>query len=108
KLVGNNDHTYDFYDHTQLDIEQSADNGPFHGPNDIRKHVQIYKEFGCKQGLAYYNGAGVPQDYFMALAYFLSASDQGHAGAQFSLASMYYNGECINQDYSKSVELRCL
>ncbi|KAF9105035.1 hypothetical protein BGX27_009842, partial [Mortierella sp. AM989] len=72
-----NDHTYDFYNHTQPDIEQTADNSLFHGPNDSRKHVQILKNLATNKGLP---------------------------TTMFSLASMYYNGECIKQDYSKASE----
>jgi TPR repeat protein len=41
-------------------------------------------------GSLYLGGYGVARDETAAMAWFRKAADQGHAGGQFSLASLYY------------------
>ena len=52
----------------------------------------------------YENGQGVKQDYFKAVEWYQKASEQGLAGAQFSLGNMYYFGQGVRQDYTKAKE----
>jgi TPR repeat protein len=40
----------------------------------------------------YYDGQGVPQDFFQAASWFRQAADQGDADAQYSLLRMYDEG----------------
>ena len=48
---------------------------------------------------AYYSG-----DYVVAYRDLLSLAGQGHPGAQFNLALMYYNGHGVTQSYTKSAK----
>ena len=41
----------------------------------------------------------MPHDYAQALAWYLKAAEQGHAGAQTNLGVLYYNGNGVKQDY---------
>jgi TPR repeat protein len=50
-------------------------------------------------GTMYFNGAGVPQDYAMALRLFRLAAEQEDSGAQTKLGTMYYLGKGVPQDY---------
>ncbi len=47
----------------------------------------------------YIVGQDVPQDYAEAAKWYRMAAEQGHAGAQFVLGSMYANGQGVPQDY---------
>ena len=44
-------------------------------------------------------GQGVPQDYLQGVKWWRLAADQGLAGAQFSLGTMYDGGKGVPQDY---------
>ena len=39
------------------------------------------------------------KDEAAAVSWFQLAAEQGEAGAQFSLAAMYYNGDGVPRDY---------
>ncbi|MBT3906977.1 MAG: sel1 repeat family protein [Rhodospirillaceae bacterium] len=49
-------------------------------------------------------GKGVPQNYKIAVRYYLVAANQGIAFAQYSLGNMYSNGEGVPQDYETAVK----
>ena len=49
-------------------------------------------------GVAYYNGAGVPQNATEAVRWFRLAADQGHADAQYILGIIYANGRGVPQN----------
>jgi TPR repeat protein len=51
----------------------------------------------------YYRGLGVPQDFAEALTWYRKAADQGHAGAEFSVATMYDKGQGVPQDFKTAV-----
>jgi TPR repeat protein len=50
-------------------------------------------------GMAYDEGAGVPQDFEQAVVWFRRAAEQGHVAAQANLGLMYAEGEGVAQDY---------
>ncbi|MEO2191509.1 MAG: tetratricopeptide repeat protein, partial [bacterium] len=53
-------------------------------------------------GVAYFSGAGVPQDYAQAVSWWRKAADQGHAGAQNNLGVAYRYGQGVPQDFVES------
>ena len=44
-------------------------------------------------------------NYQKAIHWYTEAAQQGHAGAQNNLGSLYFNGKHVEQDYKKSFEL---
>ena len=49
----------------------------------------------------YEHGTGVTQDYQSAISWYLKATEQQYASAQYNLAVMYYNGRGVSKDMSK-------
>jgi uncharacterized protein len=47
----------------------------------------------------------VPQDYVEAARWYRMAADQGEAGAQFILGTMYEMGRGVRQDHGEAVRL---
>jgi TPR repeat protein len=45
---------------------------------------------------------GLPQDYKEAVKWYTKAAEQGDAGAQFNLGSMYRNGQGVPQNYKEA------
>ena len=45
----------------------------------------------------------MPQDYARAAAWYKKAAEQGDAGAQLNLGSMYDNGQGLPQDYAEAL-----
>ncbi|KAF9352897.1 hypothetical protein BGX26_009313, partial [Mortierella sp. AD094] len=56
------------------------------------------------QGVAYYSGSSVTQDYPKAMEFFLKAASQGHPDAQNQLEAMFEKGIGGTQDLSKFME----
>ncbi len=56
------------------------------------------------EGLKYYFGDGVKQDYGRAFAIFNNLAHDGHVYAQHAVGIMYKNGYGVKQDYKKAVE----
>jgi putative methionine-R-sulfoxide reductase with GAF domain len=50
----------------------------------------------------YATGEGVPQDYSLALRWYLRAAEQGHVGAQDTLGAYYWLGHGAPKDVSKA------
>jgi len=56
-------------------------------------------------GLMYATGeGGVPRDYAAAESWLRKAADQGHANAQVSLCTMYFNGGGVPQNYAAAMD----
>ena len=56
-------------------------------------------------GLMYYNGiGGVQKNYLEAVKWYTKSANQGIAGAQFTLASMYDRGQGVPQNYLEAVK----
>jgi hypothetical protein len=53
-------------------------------------------------GFLYYKGAGVPQDYAQAAAWYRKAAEQGNAEAECELGVLYYKGDGVLQDYAQA------
>jgi len=47
----------------------------------------------------YFDGAGVPQDFVQAAAWYLKAANQGYRVAQDRIGGMYERGQGVAQDY---------
>jgi TPR repeat protein len=45
-----------------------------------------------------YLGQGVPQDYTQAVTWFEKAREQDHAGAQYNLGFLFYEGKGVKKD----------
>lgn len=56
-------------------------------------------------GVRYALGKGVPQDYGIAVDWFLKAAEQGYPSAETNLGEMYYDGKSVSQSYEKAAEL---
>lgn len=56
------------------------------------------------EGIEYFRGQGVPQDYSEALGCFLRAADQGDADAQFIVGFLYIRGEGVSEDYLEALK----
>ena len=50
-------------------------------------------------GVMYINGNGVPQDYKLAVKWYMKSAEQGHVQAQVNLGTIYYAGEGVRQNY---------
>ncbi len=57
-----------------------------------------------KNGLAFLNGNGVPQNLDIAAHWFAKAADAGSAWGMSNLAHCYYHGKGVPQDYQKSAQ----
>jgi uncharacterized protein len=56
------------------------------------------------QGVTYFLGQRVPQDYKTAVKWYTLAAEQGYASAQNNLGLMYKNGQGVPQDYKTAVK----
>ncbi len=61
-------------------------------------------EADYQQGLKYYNGDGVDQDFGKAAQFFLKAGEAGHVGAQYNLGIMNYTGQTGGQDFANAAK----
>ena len=61
-------------------------------------------EADYQQGLKYYNGDGVEQNFGKAAQYFLRAGNAGHVGAQYNLGIMNYTGQTGGQDFANAAK----
>jgi len=50
----------------------------------------------------YATGEDVPQDYFLAVKWYLKAAEQGHLGAQDALGSYFWIGRGVQKDVTKA------
>jgi TPR repeat protein len=51
-------------------------------------------------GTLYFTGHGVPQDYLLAVAWYLKSANQGDPDAQNNLGALYEDGFGVPQDYT--------
>ncbi|MEX0695030.1 MAG: hypothetical protein WD075_11340 [Rhodospirillales bacterium] len=68
-------------------------------PEDARPGDADYQ-----QGLKFYNGDGVTQNFGKAAQFFLKAGEAGHIGAQYNLGIMNYTGQTGGQDFSNAAK----
>ncbi|MBO6519792.1 MAG: SEL1-like repeat protein [Rhodospirillales bacterium] len=61
-------------------------------------------ESDYQQGLKYYNGDGVEQNFGKAAQFFLKAGEAGHVGAQYNLGIMNYTGQTGGQDFANAAK----
>lgn len=61
-------------------------------------------EADYQQGLQYYNGDGVEQNFGKAAQHFLKAAEAGHVGAQYNLGIMNYTGQTGGQDFANAAK----
>ena len=59
----------------------------------LAEQGDAYAQFNL--GLMYYKGQIVPQDYEIAVKWYILSAEQGVANAQFRLGWMYANGEGV-------------
>ena len=57
-----------------------------------------------QQGLKFYNGDGVAQNFGKAAQFFLKAGEAGHVGAQYNLGIMNYTGQTGGQDFTNAAK----
>lgn len=71
--------------------------------DEVRKRAELgdpYEQVAL--ATRYATGEDVPQDYSMALRWFLKAAEQGHVGAQDTLGAYYYLGRGAPKDVLKA------
>lgn len=68
-------------------------------PEDARPGDADYQ-----QGLKFYNGDGVTQNFGKAAQFFLKAGEAGHIGAQYNLGIMNYTGQTGGQDFTNAAK----
>ncbi|WNK01105.1 hypothetical protein L2D14_06680 [Thalassospiraceae bacterium LMO-JJ14] len=61
-------------------------------------------EADYQQGLKYYNGDGVEQNFGKAAQFFMKAGEAGHVGAQYNLGIMNYTGQTGGQDFANAAK----
>ena len=61
-------------------------------------------EADYQQGLKYYNGDGVEQNFGKAAQFFMKAGEAGHVGAQYNLGIMNYTGQTGGQDFTNAAK----
>ncbi|KAF9353400.1 hypothetical protein BGX26_008841 [Mortierella sp. AD094] len=84
--------------------EDMIENSPPINISSAQGQAEVNLKAIYDQGLAHYDGKGVPQDYLKANDCFLNAASQGYAAAQNKLGYMYRHGQGVPQDYPKAVE----
>ena len=62
----------------------------------------VYAEAHYAVAKLYWQGQGVPRDYFKAYDWLIRAAELGHAGAQAKLGFMYTDGLAVTQDYGEA------
>jgi len=78
---------------------------PLHPPNldEVRKRAEKgdpYEQVAL--ATRYATGEDVPQDYSMAVRWFLRAAEQGHVGAQDALGTYYWVGRGVPKDVTRA------
>lgn len=71
--------------------------------DEVRKRAELgdpYEQVAF--ATRYATGEDVPQDYSMAMRWFLRAAEQGHVGAQDTLGAYYYLGRGAPKDVMKA------
>jgi GAF domain-containing protein len=71
--------------------------------DEVRKRAELgdpYEEMAL--ATRYATGEDVPQDYSMAVRWFLRAAEQGHVGAQDTLGTYYWVGRGVPKDVTKA------
>lgn len=74
----------------------------------FRKAIEIDENNASAQfniGQAYYNGAGVEQDYKHAFEWYVKSANQDYSLAQIQLAEMYFSGKGVNKNITKAIEI---
>ncbi|KAF9100493.1 hypothetical protein BGX27_000365 [Mortierella sp. AM989] len=99
-----NDHSNDFYNHTQPDVEHTSDIFSGDRQEDAQEDEVRDMNENYERGRAFYDGKGVLQDYSKAMKCFLRAAIQGHIISQCYLGYMYEKGKSIQQNYPKAIE----
>lgn len=64
----------------------------------------VYAEAHYAVAKLYWQGQGVPRDYYKAYDWLVRAAELGHAGAQAKLGYMYTDGVAVAQDYNQARE----
>lgn len=70
---------------------------------EMRKRAEVgdpYEQVAL--ATRYAKGESVPQDYSMAVRWYLRAAEQGHVGAQDSLGSYFWMGRGVPKDVTKA------
>ncbi|KAG0288223.1 hypothetical protein BGZ96_007973 [Linnemannia gamsii] len=62
------------------------------------------KEDQVTLGDMYRDGKGVPQDYHIAMVWYLKAARQAFAPAQYNIGDFYFLGHGVRQDFSQAME----
>jgi putative methionine-R-sulfoxide reductase with GAF domain len=73
------------------------------GLDEVRKRAELgdpYEQVAL--ATRYATGEDTPQDYAMALRWFLKAAEQGHVGAQDTLGAYYWLGHGAPKDVTKA------
>jgi TPR repeat protein len=73
------------------------------GLEDVRKRAELgdpYEQVAL--ATRYATGEDMPQNYTMALHWFLKAAEQGHVGAQDTLGAYYWLGHGAPKDVTKA------
>jgi putative methionine-R-sulfoxide reductase with GAF domain len=71
--------------------------------SEVRKRAELgdpYEQVAL--ATRYATGEDVPQDYSMALRWFLKAAEQGHVGAQDTLGAYYYLGRGAQKNLTRA------
>lgn len=71
--------------------------------DEVRKRAELgdpYEQVAL--ATRYATGEDVPQDYSIALRWFLKAAEQGHVGAQDTLGAYYWLGHGASKDLTKA------
>ena len=63
----------------------------------------VYAEAHYAVAKLYWQGQGVPRDYYKAHDWLLRAAELDHAGAQAKLGYMYTDGLAVSQDYEEAL-----
>lgn len=74
-------------------------------PSDFQNGAEAGNaEDQCNLGKCYYQGQGVPQNYYSALTWFRKSSEQNWAEAQYYIGNTYYYGQVYPKpDYEQAV-----
>ena len=70
---------------------------------EVTQIVQSLTQSHLQMGMAFFQGAGVEQDYGTALSLFRTAANQGSAEAKFYLGYMYANGLGTTADKAQAL-----
>lgn len=89
--------------HSSVSLQAPGFKKPIQVPDSVLEQ-SLNQYFFLQQGLKYYKGDGVSQDYWQARLWFLKAAALGNAEAKYHLGTIYRKGFHVLNDYAQAYD----